>query len=133
MARSGKKARRLFVGEATFLWSTAHEHEVAPSGFGDCREVLTIRRYGSPGRLIVEFAASDGRFVSDGCAPSGIVSTVDGRKLNLHEPGTVRALLDECEADGWDPISPQTKRIDGWSRFDAISLRRSGPSERPGE
>ncbi|MEV5537229.1 hypothetical protein AB0L13_10240 [Saccharopolyspora shandongensis] len=126
MVRSGKKARRLVVDDATFLWSVRHQHHVEQDQRQFCREVLGIGRLGAVGRVRIVFEGGAGRLVPDGLLHSGGVGT-GGSWLNLHEPGTVRALLDEALANGWDPDDPSIKQIDGWLIFDAVSARRNAP------
>lgn len=130
MVRSGRKPRLCVVGEETFLWSVGHEHRVdeaaAPVGrYQDCREILTLRRRGIQGRLRIIFQRGAGRLVSDGYLPSGAVGTADDVWLNLHEPGTVRALLDEAVARGWSVGGTTTTQVDGWELFDVVADRRS--------
>ncbi|HEY0935845.1 MAG TPA: hypothetical protein VGD91_19135, partial [Trebonia sp.] len=90
--------------------------------------MLSISRQGARGRLLIVFRAEPGRAVPDGTGPSGAVGTVPndtlpndpvpndpvpndtlpndpvpngpglGVWLNLHEPGAVRALLNEAMA-----------------------------------
>lgn len=60
-------------------------------------EILTLRRSGARGRL----------------------------QIGLHEPGTVRALLDEAIAGGWDADDPATTQADGWAHFDVVAGRRA--------
>ncbi|MFC7104235.1 hypothetical protein ACFQQB_29615 [Nonomuraea rubra] len=43
--------------------------------------------------------------------------------MNLHEPGTVRALLDEAVRRGWDGDDPRTVCLDGWDLFTAAATR----------
>ncbi|MGW3351374.1 hypothetical protein ACWDA3_49435 [Nonomuraea rubra] len=43
--------------------------------------------------------------------------------MNLHEPGTVRALLDEAVRRGWDGDDPRTVCLDGWDLFTAAVTR----------
>jgi hypothetical protein len=71
MVRSSKKARRLVPGNETFLWSLGHEHRVAQGRYQDCREILTIRRLGGRGRLLIVFQEGPGRLVPDGHVRSG--------------------------------------------------------------
>ncbi|MGW3745401.1 hypothetical protein ACWD62_33705 [Streptomyces sp. NPDC005146] len=125
MVRSSRKPRRLVVGEGTFLWSVGHHHHTARGRYQDCREVLTIRGSGARGRLLVVFRAGPDRLVPDGFLPSGAVGTSAGSWLNLHEPGTVRALLDEAVSRGWYPDNPPTEQLDGWGLFSrAVQARR---------
>jgi hypothetical protein len=128
MARSSRKARRLIVGDATFRWSVGHLHDVTegPAGrYRDCRETLTLRRDGAPGRLLLVFGGAAGRLVPDGILESGAVGTTGGTWLNLHEPGAVRALLDEARARGWRPEDPVAAEADGWPLFDTVTARRA--------
>jgi hypothetical protein len=106
------------VGDATFLWTVSHEHRAeAPddpvrpseeSRYRDCCEVLSLRRHGARGRLLIAFAQGDAGFVSDGMLPAGAVGTAGGEWLNLHEPGTVRWV----EALRRDP-RPPVNRVGG--------------------
>ncbi|MFE7793585.1 hypothetical protein [Streptomyces sp. NPDC057460] len=134
MVRSSRKPRRLVVCDETFLWSVGHHHHTDRGRYQDCREVLTIRRSGAPGRLLVVFRAGPGRLVPDGFLPSGAVGTSAGSWLNLHEPGTVRALLDEAVSRGWHPDNPPTEQLDGWRLFARAvqAQRRSSASSAPG-
>jgi hypothetical protein len=123
MARSTKKARRLVAGSEIFLWSLRHEHRSEQGRYLDCCEVLTIRRHGARGRLRILFQEGPGRLAPDGFAHSGAVSTAEDSWLNLHEPGTVRALLAAATAGGWQPDNPSTQQLDGWSLFDTAAPR----------
>lgn len=122
MGRSAKKARRLAVGEETYLWTVGHAHTVVDDRvrYRDCREILTLRRYRAPGRLVLVFRGGDGRVVPGGYGESGVVGTADGRRLNLNTPGTARALLDEAVGRGWDAASPAVVEVDGWEYADAV-------------
>ncbi|WP_327242378.1 hypothetical protein [Streptomyces sp. NBC_01320] len=132
MVRSSRSARRLVVNDETFLWSVDHDHDVEEGIYRNCREILTIRRYRARGRLLIVFQEGAGRLVPDGFLPSGAVGTAQGRWLNLHKPGTVRALLDEAVSGGWHPDTPSTEQLDGWDLFDAVAGRRgAGPPELP--
>ncbi|WP_335974532.1 MULTISPECIES: hypothetical protein [Streptomycetaceae] len=124
MARSSSRPRRLTVGDTTFLWSVRHRHDGEPGRWTDCREVLCVRRLDTRGGLRIVFRGGPGRLVPDGYAPSGAVGTADGPWLNLHEPGTVRAFLDEATARGWDPAAPAPQQVDGWPLFSAAAARR---------
>ncbi|MFF1395679.1 hypothetical protein ACFVZD_17935 [Streptomyces sp. NPDC058287] len=124
MVRNSKKARRLVVDGETFLWSLRHAHQVEEGQFFECREILTISLFGAGGRLRIVFREGAGRVVPDGFAPSGSVGVVGGGWLNLHEPGTVRALLDEAVSSGWQPSDPSSEQMDGWALFDVVASRR---------
>ncbi|WP_258015932.1 tol-pal system YbgF family protein [Streptomyces sp. AJS327] len=128
MARSARKARRLVVEGETFLWSVGHRHRDLGNGrYEDCRECLDIRRSGVRGLLRVVFREGPGRLVPDGYMPSGAVGTGVDRTLNLHEPGTVHALLRAAVARGWRPDGPGPVEVDGWALFDPVELRRRVP------
>jgi hypothetical protein len=126
--RNSRKARPLVVGEETYRWSLGHQHQRLddPRRYLDCREVLTLRRQGAPGRVLIAFEARPGRLVPDGYLPSGAVGTSGGGFVNLHQPGTVRALLGEALAHGWDPARPEALSLDGWLLFDAVAAHRAG-------
>jgi hypothetical protein len=116
------------VGEETYRWSLGHEHRMVdePRRYLDCREVLTLRRQGSPGRVLIVFEARPGHLVPDGYLPSGAVGTDRGGFINLYQPGTVRALLGEALTRGWDPARPGALSLDGWLLFDAVAAHRAG-------
>jgi len=125
---SKSRARRLVVDGRTFLWSVNHSHRALGNGrYEDCCESLVIRLFKARGQLRVAFRQSPGKLVADGYLPSGAVGT-DGRFLNLHEPGTARALLDGALAQGWHPDHPSGHEIDGWALFDVVATRRGANS-----
>ncbi|MFG2113200.1 hypothetical protein ACGFRB_11275 [Streptomyces sp. NPDC048718] len=143
MPRSGKKPRRLVADGHVYLWRLAHRHDVPDGSAGrpeNCREILTLRPEeesgaGSPTALRVVFAEEPGRYVPGGAyLGSGDVGFVHGDvDLNLHEPGAVRALLDEALARGWRPGCRRVEEIDGWTLLAAAVERRAagqavGPS-----
>jgi hypothetical protein len=70
--------------------------------------------------------------VPDGYVHSGAVGT-GGLWLNLHEPGTVRALLDEATRRGWDSDDPRTSHLDGWDLFTAAATRLTAAAPTPAE
>lgn len=126
MARREKTARRLVVDGEAFLWSLSHNHRALGNGrYEGCCETLVIRRFKSRGCLRIAFEEGSGRLVPDGyLMHSGAVGTAEGGFLNLHEPGTARALLDEALTKGWCPDDPVTAELDGWALFDAVVARR---------
>lgn len=130
MPRRDDRARRLVAGEATYLWSVRHAHRVPAAG-GACAEAVVLRREGSHGSLRITFAAGPGRAVPDGLLPSGVVGT-GSEALNLHQPGTARALLDEALARGWDPAAATGETVDGWTLFAATHARRHGTDDASG-
>ncbi|MER5279946.1 hypothetical protein ABT025_29990 [Streptomyces sp. NPDC002809] len=124
MARSEKKSRRLVVDGTTFLWKVGHRHERVNGLAQGCREVLALHPLDGRGRLEITFSGGPGRAVPDGLLPSGAVGT-GGAYLNLHEPGTVRALLEEAvTTHGWCTDDAAPRCIDGWTLFDVVSARR---------
>ena len=74
---------------------------------------------------MLSFLGGPGRRVSDGRGAGGVVGSRESGWLNLHEPGTVRALLDEALASGWQPDDPAVMEIDGWLLFDTVAARRT--------
>jgi hypothetical protein len=124
-----KQPRGLLVGGEVFQVSLGHEHREAEGWmkYRDCTQVLTIRRHGAQGRLRIVFQEGPGRLVPDGGPYMGgtEVGTTDGRFVNLAEPGTQLAVLDEARKGGWQPDDPSTEQIDGWSLFDAVAVRRN--------
>ncbi|MEU5209183.1 hypothetical protein [Streptomyces sp. NPDC020742] len=132
MARNPKKARRLVVGGETFLWSLNHTHRAGESGrYEDCCESVVLRRLRARGHLRILFREGPGRLAASGFPMSSGEVCSGGRHLNLHEPGTVRALLDEALRHGWCPDDPSGREIDGWTHFDAV-VRRREAATRPG-
>ncbi|WP_236061511.1 hypothetical protein [Actinacidiphila acididurans] len=125
MTRSSRTPRPLTVDDETFLWTLRHDHRAAAGGKGyeDCREVLTIRRTGALGRLLITFAHGPGHLVPDAHAPSGAVGTPEGTWLNLHEPGTVRALLEAAHDLGLGADSAAVYEVDGWTLFASAAAR----------
>lgn len=126
MARSAKRTRRLTTGDTTYLWSLRHTHRALDDGTcEDCCETLVIRSLEGRGGLRIQFRNGPDWLVPDGYPqPSGTVGTRDGRTLNLHEPGTVRVLLDEAVQRGWKPGRPTTEELDGWALFDNAHRHR---------
>ncbi|MEU3076963.1 hypothetical protein [Streptomyces laurentii] len=134
MPRSGNTPRRLVADGRVYLWSLRHRHDTAADGRpSNCRETLTLfPQEAGPGRpaLHIVFTEGPGRYVPGG-APlgSGDVGYTRGASLNLHEPGAVRALLDEALARGWQPGAQQREELDGWTLLEAaaaaLDARRS--------
>ncbi|MCX5198670.1 hypothetical protein OOK31_33095 [Streptomyces sp. NBC_00249] len=127
MPRKAKKARRLVVGDRTFLWKVRHVHRRLPDGrAADCRQTVGLRLVPGGGRLTVVFAEGPGRVLPGPyVASSAGVGTVGGGDLNLHEPGTVRALLDEALARGWRPEDRRGVELDGWTVLEAVAALRA--------
>ncbi|ASQ93212.1 hypothetical protein [Streptomyces sp. 11-1-2] len=135
MARNDRKARRLVVGEETFLWSLRHTHRTLDDGRStDCCEALVLRLFRARGELRIVFRGGPGRTVPGGFpTASGVVGTAEGGFLNLHEPGTARALLDEALARGWRPDDPARCETDGWALFASVATRRGATPQHHGD
>ncbi|MFF4341787.1 hypothetical protein ACFY00_17860 [Kitasatospora sp. NPDC001540] len=130
MPRHPKQPRRLVVEGRVYLWTLRHSHR-SPDGdrSAGCRETLTLHpqpaRSGGPLRVV--FAERPGSYVPGGFPlGSGDVGDVHGSSLNLHEPGTVRALLDAATARGWHPDGPSAVEVDGWLLLEAAAAARRG-------
>lgn len=115
------RLRRLVVGDTTWHWTVrqlphrvAHEH---------CRLKLSLYPEGPRRRrLVLLFGPSEDRVVSNCYFDSGaLVRRSDHAYLNLHEPGTVRRLLDAAAPNLDLHPSAQTVEVDGWPYFDAIT------------
>lgn len=91
--------------------------------YDHCRLKLSLYPQGPRRRrLVLVFGPSEDRVVSNCYFDSGaLVRLPDHTYLNLHEPGTVRRLLDAAAPNlDLDPSS-QTVEVDGWPYFDAIT------------
>ncbi|MFE9799826.1 hypothetical protein ACFYP6_13220 [Streptomyces goshikiensis] len=124
MPRSPKKARRLVADGRTYLWTVRHGHPVLDDG--GCRKTLTLRTHptGTGGLLRFVFDEGPGRYVSGFTTGSGEVGASAAGALNLHEPGTVRFLLDTAIARGWDPQERGEAKVDGWTFLEAAVAAR---------
>ncbi|MFG2571445.1 hypothetical protein [Streptomyces sp. NPDC048481] len=107
------RRRRTLVVDATtaYVWTVRHRH-------GDglpCREILTLGRDGRRTRIV--FPDGEGR--SSGGGGYGHSGGVSDREhyLNLHEPGVVRAFVDEAVRRG---LLGQGGELDGWELFPAV-------------
>ncbi|WP_406179976.1 hypothetical protein [Streptomyces sp. NBC_01006] len=124
MPRSSKKPRRLVADGRAYIWTVCHGHHV-PENRG-CRKTLTLHTHpsGTGGLLRFVFDEGPGRYVSGFTTGSGEVGAVGVGALNLHEPGTVRFLLDTALARGWDPGERRDVKVDGWTFLDeAVAAR----------
>lgn len=113
--RTDRRLRTLVVDDrTTYLWSLRHSHRHGEP----CREVLNVYRDRLAMRIV--FEAGEGRYVADGYWFSGCVTDGHGNLLNLHEPGVVRALVDEATRRGllWG-----AGEVDGWELFPAVVVR----------
>ncbi|WP_377266880.1 hypothetical protein [Peterkaempfera sp. SMS 1(5)a] len=118
MPRNRRQSRRLVVGDERYRWSVRHAHQVRDGRYSGCREVLIIRPEGARGCLRIEFPNGPEGAASGGYLHSGGLAAAAGGYFNLHQPGTVRALLDHAVAGGWDPASPTLRTENGWRMLD---------------
>ncbi|WP_330296411.1 hypothetical protein [Streptomyces sp. NBC_00503] len=135
MPRNEKKPRRLVADGRVYMWTMRHRHRRDGDGRAvDCRQTLTLspQPSGTGGPLRIVFAEGPGRYVPGG-APlgSGDVGFTRGSDLNLHEPGAVRALLDEAMARGWRPDERGPVELDGWTLIEAAAARAGAPAPGP--
>ncbi|WP_254898040.1 hypothetical protein [Kitasatospora sp. NA04385] len=127
MPRRDRALRLLVTPDGhRYRWRVGHRHDPSPRGGPGCAETLSLCPEGRSNRLRLVFRPGPDRLVPDGWTPSGSVGT-GGRWLNLHEPGTVRALLEAALARGWPPGRPGVVEVDGWELFDAAA----GPAPEP--
>lgn len=100
----------------TYVWTVRHRH-----GDGQpCREILTLNRDGLRTRVV--FREGEGRYSgSGGYGHSGGVGDRH-HHLNLHEPGVVRAFVDEAVRRELLPLDGE---LDGWELFTAVALSRA--------
>lgn len=124
MPRSSKTPRRLVADGRTYLWTVRHGHCVLENG--GCRKTLTLRSHpsGTGGVLSFVFDEGPGRYVAGFTTGSGEVGGVGVGALNLHEPGTVRFLLDMALAAGWVPGERRAVKVDGWTFLEAAVAAR---------
>ncbi|MFJ9520982.1 hypothetical protein ACIRPK_22345 [Kitasatospora sp. NPDC101801] len=129
MPRHPTKPRRLVADGHVYLWTLGHSHRPAENGSASgCRETLTLypQPAGSGGPLRIVFDEGPGRYVPGGFPlGSGDVGSTHGGALNLHEPGTVRALLDAAVSCGWQPQHPSAVELDGWPLLEAVVAARA--------
>ncbi|MFE6283532.1 hypothetical protein [Streptomyces sp. NPDC057877] len=115
------RLRRLVIDEGTaYDWTLRHSH----AADGGCRETLSLYRDRRTVTRIV-FGSGEGRYVAEGYWFSGSVTDGRGNLLNLHEPGVVRAFVDEAARRGLlaEP-GAGTVELDGWELFRAVVAGR---------
>ncbi|MEU6340069.1 hypothetical protein ABZ883_03855 [Streptomyces sp. NPDC046977] len=116
---SRRRVRRMVAGGTVYGWCFGHRHDQV-RGYPGCRSTVTLWRAGSRARLRLVFRPGPGRVVAEGYFDQGAaVRLPDRAHLNLHEPGRVRALLDEALARGLFPAAGMVE-ADGWPLFDAV-------------
>jgi hypothetical protein len=104
-----------------YTWAVRHRHEDA-----GCVEALIIRRIGAPSGRALDFRPKPGFSIPDGgTSAAGVVHDDQGRRLNLNEPGVVRAFVDVLTAAQWDAADRTFPRLDGWEWFDAAHRART--------
>ncbi|OIJ97844.1 hypothetical protein BIV25_13690 [Streptomyces sp. MUSC 14] len=124
---SRRRVRRLVVDGTVYGWCFWHRHDRA-RGCPGCASTVSLWRLGSRARLRLVFRPAAGRIIADGYHDEGAAMRLPDRAyLNLHEPGSVRALLDEALARGLFPAAgPVEAEVDGWPLFDAVRARDTG-------
>lgn len=118
--KKNTRLRRLVVGDTTWHWTVRQRSRVA---YDHCHLKLSLYPQGSGRRrLVLLFGPSEDRVVSNCYFDSGaLVRLPDHTYLNLHEPGTVRRLLDAAAPNLDLQPSTQEVEVDGWPYFDAIT------------
>ncbi|MFF3114682.1 hypothetical protein ACFVSN_36540 [Kitasatospora sp. NPDC057904] len=130
MPRHPRNPRRLVADGRAYLWTLRHSHRAPGDGRrADCCATVTLHPQpaGTGGPLRIVFTEGPGRYVGGAPLGSGDVGFVRGGSLNLHEPGAVRALLDEAAARGWHP-GERAAELDGWSLLEAAAAAQAGPA-----
>ncbi|MBE1597921.1 MULTISPECIES: hypothetical protein [Streptomyces] len=118
--KKNTRLRRLVVGDTTWHWTVRQRSRVA---YDHCHLKLSLYPQG-PGRrrLVLLFSPAEDRVVSNCYFDSGaLVRLSNHTYLNLHEPGTVRRLLDAAAPKLDLHPSAQEVEVDGWPYFDAIT------------
>ncbi len=118
--KKNTRLRRLVVGDTTWHWTVRQRSNVA---YDHCHLKLSLYPDGPRGRrLALLFSPSENRVVSNCYFDSGaLVRLPDHTYLNLHEPGTVRRLLDAAAPNLARHPNAHTLEVNGWPYFDAIT------------
>ncbi|WP_069814389.1 hypothetical protein [Streptomyces sp. TP-A0874] len=117
-----RRVRRIVVGGTVYGWCFGHRHDRV-RGYSGCSSTVTLWRSGSRTGLRLVFQPGPGRVIAGGYLDEGaVVRLSDGAYLNLHRPGSVRALLDEALARELFPVAGAVE-VDGWPLFDAVADR----------
>ncbi|MFI6943112.1 hypothetical protein ACIBI4_27935 [Streptomyces sp. NPDC050418] len=115
-----RRIRRLVTDDAVYEWCFAHRHDRV-RGYDGCRSTVTLWRPGSRARLRFVFRPGPDRLIAECSFDQGAaVRMPDRAYLNLYEPGSVRALLDEHLTHEPFPDSGTTE-VDAWPLFDAVT------------
>jgi hypothetical protein len=105
---------------AVYCWCFGHRHDRV-RGYPGCSSTVTLWRPGGQARLRLVFRPGPDRVIADGYFDEGAAVRLPERVyLNLHAPGSVRALLDEALVHGLFPAAG-TVEVDGWPLFDAVT------------
>ncbi|MFJ9818247.1 hypothetical protein ACIRU3_23865 [Streptomyces sp. NPDC101151] len=114
--RSERRLRRLVVEGTVHRWTVRHRHTVG----APCREVLALYRDGAA--TLIVFRNGAGRVAGGGMgySHSGLVADGRGHSVNLHEPGVVRAFVDEVRSRGW-----AAGELDGWELLPSVAVSRA--------
>lgn len=112
-----RRLRRLVVGNATYYWTV--RQRIRPV-YQACSVTLSFYPENTRCRLALVFRSGRGRIISNSGFESGaLIRLPDRAYLNLHEPGTVRSLLDAAEADLVSSVNVPA-HVDGWPYFDMV-------------
>lgn len=111
------------------MWTVRHSHRKGDDGRPlDCRQTLSLspQPAGTSGPLRIVFSDGPGRYLPGG-GPFGCgdVGFTQGAGLNLHEPGSVRALLDAALVGGWKPGERRAVEVDGWCLLERAAAART--------
>ncbi|MFE4411052.1 hypothetical protein [Streptomyces sp. NPDC056821] len=118
----------MVVGSTMYGWCFGHRHDRV-RGYPGCSSTVTLWRPGSRARLRLVFRPGPDRNIADHYFDEGAVVRLPDREyLNLHAPGSVRALLDEALARELFPAAGSVE-VDGWPLFDAVTPQ--DPADRP--
>lgn len=114
-----RRVRRLTTGRDVWYWTV--RQRVRPV-YADCRLTLALFTRQSGRRLVLVFAPCATGAVSNSYFAAGTVARLpDGTCLNLHEPGTVRRLLDAARPVLEVRSSEQSLEVDGWFYFAEVA------------
>ncbi|WP_215456018.1 hypothetical protein [Streptomyces sp. ATCC 21386] len=118
--RKNTRLRRLVVDGTTWHWTVRQRSRVA---YDHCHLKLSLYPDGPRGRrLVLLFSPAQNRAVSNCYFDSGaLVRLSDHTYLNLHEPGTVRRLLDAAAPTLALHPDTHTVEVNGWRYFDAVA------------
>jgi hypothetical protein len=137
VVKNERRLRRLVVGDTIWHWTVRQR---VRHTYDDCRLTLSLYPEGTRRRLALVFRPRQDRIISNTYFDSGaLVRLPDRTYLNLHEPGTVRRLLDAARPILDLHTSEQVIEVDGWQYFDAITDEANdgrslaGPLSVPGD